>query len=271
MRDPKPPTRLLRASILAAALSLSASALAWAPPASTLPADSAAAAPNSRRAFSGLVVPSGPGTPAGERAAPAAGPADTILSTVLPLSGVLALVFLAAWVVRHLAARHGGMASAMGAGGGSPAGILEVLGRYPINRAQTLILLRVDRRVLLLAQSVGRGHSAPGMTTLADIADPESVASILTKVEEADGRSMTRQFQSLLDKAREGEALPHEDDAAGRRRTRSADGDLIETWDEPAPALPDAPAPAAPAPGRHDPVALLRSRLAAMNPGERAA
>ena len=68
---------------------------------------------------------------------------------------------------------------ALGPAGRAPSGVLEVLGRYPAGRGTLLILLRLDRRVLLVAQSGGR--TGTGMTTLCEIDDPASVASLLAK------------------------------------------------------------------------------------------
>ncbi|MGD9690783.1 MAG: FliO/MopB family protein [Phycisphaerales bacterium] len=238
----------------------------------TAPAE-ASPAPSSpgRLVFPGLAGADAD-APARGRAEPTA--AGTLLSTLLPLAGVLGLAFACAWVARRLARRDGALMSALGAGGRSPAGILEILGRYPLSRAQALILLRVDRRVLLLAQSRG-GRAGPTMTTLAEIADPEDVASILCKVEAADGRSMARQFQSLLERARDGEGAvePELEATDGRRRLLTPDGDAAELWDEA--RAREATSVLSPArveqAARVDPVAELRARLAAMAPEERAA
>lgn len=123
--------------------------------------------------------------------------ASSILGTLIPLTAVVSLILAAAWVVRRLARGSGSLAASMGAGGRSPAGVLEVLGRYPIGRGASLVLLRLDKRVLLLSQFAGaRGSS--GMTTLADINDPEEVASLLLKTREQEGESLSARFQSIL-------------------------------------------------------------------------
>ncbi|MGP1346408.1 MAG: flagellar biosynthetic protein FliO [Phycisphaerales bacterium] len=95
--------------------------------------------------------------------------------------GALAIVIALALVLRSLAravAGHaGGIRGQLGAGGRAPSGVLGVLGRFPIARGQTLVLLRVDRRVLLLSQTPA------GFGTLTEIVDPEEVASIVGKCE----------------------------------------------------------------------------------------
>lgn len=67
-----------------------------------------------------------------------------------------------------------------------------MLGRYPVARGQTLALLRVDRRVLLLCQSSG------GFSTLAEFTDPEEVASLLVKTRGEEGDSIAERFDGLL-------------------------------------------------------------------------
>ena len=86
-------------------------------------------------------------------------------------------------------------------GGRAPAGVLEVLGRYPVARGATLVLLRVDRRVLLLSQaSGGRFGLSTSFSTLCEMDDADDVASILTKTRDDAGESMSKRFQSLLER-----------------------------------------------------------------------
>lgn len=132
--------------------------------------------------------------PVAERA-----PSGLLGGTILPLAGVLALVILGGTVLRAGARRMGGIRSSLGAGGRSPAGILEILGRYPVGRGMSLVLLKLDSRVLLLSQSAG-GRFGAGATfsTLAEISDPEQVASILIKSRDADGDSLAERFRTML-------------------------------------------------------------------------
>lgn len=108
---------------------------------------------------------------------------------------VIGLAILLRTGVRRISARGGGLASQLGAGGRAPSGLLMVLGRFPIARGQTLVLLKIDRRVLLLCQ----GPS--GFQTLTEITDPEEVASLLVKSRDEEGESLASRFTSMLHRA----------------------------------------------------------------------
>lgn len=114
--------------------------------------------------------------------------------SVRTLAAVMALAALLAGV-RWLSARSGsggGLSGAMTLSPRAPSGILEVLGRYPVSRGHSLVLMRMDRRIVLL------GQSAAGFTTLSEVTDPDDVASILVKASESEPGSMTRRFNELL-------------------------------------------------------------------------
>lgn len=112
---------------------------------------------------------------------------------------VLVLAVAALMLLKLLARARGGLAGAVGAGGRAPSGILEVLGRYPLTRGETLILLRIDRRVLLLSHAkTGKLGSSSGTHTLCEITDPEEVASILVKTQDDQSRSLSERFTSVL-------------------------------------------------------------------------
>lgn len=120
-------------------------------------------------------------------------------STVIPLAGVLGLAAVGARLLRTAAKRSGSLRSALGAGGRAPSGIMEILGRYPVSRGATLVLLKLDSRVLLLSQtSGGRFGAGAGFQTLAEINDPEEVASILIRSRDAEGDSLAERFRSML-------------------------------------------------------------------------
>jgi flagellar biogenesis protein FliO len=119
------------------------------------------------------------------------------LQTVAALGGVVTLILIAGVVVKRVARRGGGLLGALGPGGRAPSGLMEILGRYPVGRGATLVLLKMDRRILLLCQGGGKLGGA-GMTTLSEITDPEEVASILLKTRDEEGDSMARRFQSVL-------------------------------------------------------------------------
>jgi flagellar biogenesis protein FliO len=147
----------------------------------------------------------------GERSAGGLG----ILRTLGAL-GVVTGLAIAGWVIVRLLARaHGGLAATFGPAGRAPSGVLEVLGRYPVGRAQTLVLLRVDRRVLLLSQSAtGRLGAGAAFTTLCEITEPEDVASILVKSRDDESAQNASRFNSLLSRFEQEHQAPF--DAQGR-------------------------------------------------------
>jgi flagellar biogenesis protein FliO len=146
---------------------------------------------------------------------------------------VLALIVVVALAIRAIARRQGGLMAAMGPGGRAPGGLLEVLGRFPIGRGQTLVLLKIDRRVLLLSQSSGgRLGAGAGMNTLCEITDPEEVASILIKGRDEGGDSMAHRFRSMLAGQSNTAALQSDSASAGRAVFENDAGDSTEIWDE---------------------------------------
>jgi flagellar biogenesis protein FliO len=159
--------------------------------------------------------------------------AGDAFKTVLSLGGVLALVGGAAFVLKRLARSHGGLRGAAGPGGRAPAGVLEVLGRYPLSRGQSLMLLKLDRRMLLLSQSAGGRLGGTSLTTLCEITDPEEIASILVKVRDEEGDSLARRFQSVLGKADRVTADAVSEADSGRRTTTNDSGDSAELWAQP--------------------------------------
>ncbi|GIW73677.1 MAG: hypothetical protein KatS3mg103_0199 [Phycisphaerales bacterium] len=111
---------------------------------------------------------------------------------------VVGLILVLAALARVAARRSGSLAAMLGPAGRAPSGVLEVLARYPVGRGQVLVLLRVDRRVLLLSQSVG-GRSA-GFTTLAQFDEPSEVAAILRQTRDEAGESMSARFRQALER-----------------------------------------------------------------------
>lgn len=146
------------------------------------------------------------------------------------LGGVLALAFAGAWLTKRIAKSRGGLVMALGAGGRAPSGVLLVLGRYPAGPGQQFVLLKLERRILLLSQSQRRGRGATGgFQTLCEITDPEEVASILQQTNDESEQSLTKRFSSLLHRAE-----TEVDDAVGesRRHERGAGGDSLELLDD---------------------------------------
>jgi len=140
--------------------------------------------------------------PAGERGG-APGPQQQPLRagegwwrTAASLGAVVVVILAVGAAARALARRSGGLMQALGPGGRAPSGLLQVLGRYPLGRGQMLVLLKLDRRVLLVSQSPGA--KGAGMHTLCEITDPEEVASILMLTADSEGRSLTARFREMV-------------------------------------------------------------------------
>jgi len=126
---------------------------------------------------------------------------NAMIQTALALAGVVALILVIAWVYeRSTRARRGLSAPARGGRARSPAGLIEVLARYPMGPRQSLVLLKFDRRVLLLNQTAPRGGPLV-TTTLCELTDAEDVASVLVKVRDADGESIDRAFRDAMERA----------------------------------------------------------------------
>lgn len=194
------------------------------------------------------------GTPRTTQAAPPAQPgssgpgtlssawqsASPLVRTVASLAAVLIVIMALAVLVRRLSKPGSPFAAALGATR-SPAGIIEVLGRYPLSRGHTLVLIKIERRILLLSHPVARLRSPAGqMTVLAQFDDPEDVASILLKAQDAEGASSAERFRQLLSKF----DTTHDDGvyeaqplATNRRASNSPDGDRVELWDDQPDAL----------------------------------
>lgn len=167
---------------------------------------------------------------AATEAQPLAGQAEAMPSvwrTLIPLAGVVGVILLLAALVRRSARGSGGLLGAMGPGGRAPSGVLSVLGRYPVGGGCQFVLLKVDRRVLLLSQQTGwRSRSkGSGFAVLTELTDPEEVASILVKTQDDKGTSIARRFgEYLQDQAPPADLV----DLTARRVERSAGGDVVE-------------------------------------------
>lgn len=168
---------------------------------------------------------------------------NSLVRTTGSLALVLGLIFLLATLAKKLTAGKSGLGAALGVGGPSPAGVLEVLGRYPLGRGHTLILLKVDNRVLLLAQSSGgvrlRG-SAGSLATLCEITTPEEVASILLKTQDAEDQSMNAKFRAMLSEADSKHDGVVDLTRGGKRATGPEANWLEETFETPAKQKPGA-------------------------------
>ncbi|MFI4896534.1 MAG: FliO/MopB family protein [Phycisphaerales bacterium JB059] len=187
-----------------------------------------------------------------------------VTKTVGALVLVIALILALAWGVRRVARSQGGLGAKLTAGGRAPSGVLEVLGRYPVSPKLSLVVLRFDRRVLLLAQS----HAAGGtMSTLCELNDPSDVASVLAKTSDADEvNSLFREAIAHAEQdvrtalAPETHVPLHEFDPGVRTVTATPDGDRVELLrDDPPPAFEQHP--------RQEEISPLRRRLDALRAG----
>lgn len=135
------------------------------------------------------------GEPAPERSAGASGGWARSLASVALVVGLILVLAAAA---RFLSRRSGSVAAMMGPGGRAPSGVIEVLARYPVGRGQVLVLLRIDRRVLLLSQNVsGKGG---GFTTLSQFDDPSEVAAILRQTRDEASESVSARFRQAMER-----------------------------------------------------------------------
>ncbi|MBB6430751.1 FliO/MopB family protein [Algisphaera agarilytica] len=104
------------------------------------------------------------------------------LSTLAALGVVIAMIFGARWLYTKM----GGAVVAR------PSPVVEVLSRTPVAPKNHVLLLRVGQRVLVV------GDSSSGLNTLADVTDPEEVASLLQAVSTHSDRSVSKNFNSLV-------------------------------------------------------------------------
>lgn len=126
------------------------------------------------------------------------------IQTVVALSGVILLILGLGQIYKRLAKSQGGLAGQFGAGGTAPSGIIEVLGRYTISRGMTLVVIKFDRKVLLVSHassSKGKAGRGSTMQTLCELDNPEDVASVLLKARDAAGDSIAKTFQQTLQDA----------------------------------------------------------------------
>jgi flagellar biogenesis protein FliO len=188
--------------------------------------------------------------------------------TMLSLLGVLGLIVLVMRLVRRYSMAQG-LAGALGAGGRAPSGVLEVLARYPIARGQSLVLLRLDRRVLLCCHTRGGKFGVGGgMTVLTELTEPEDVAAILVKTRDSASESIARRFQSILSRSEHDtdRVLSHAEASGStpRRRTTAPEAPRALPRGEAGRAAAYGLDVAVRAPSGADAADAIRRRLAAM-------
>lgn len=177
---------------------------------------------------------------AGANAEPAAGARgwSDVLAMGGPLALVVGLIVVCAGVLRRAAGATGPtLAAALGPGGHAPSGLLDVIGRYPIARGQTLVLLRMERRVLLLGHTLPTRSSPGGFATLAEVTDADEIASMLIKSRDARGESAANQFAEVIARMEQGE-LGEREALEQRRVIVTPAGDAATLWRDDPTAIP---------------------------------
>ena len=109
-----------------------------------------------------------------------------ILQTLAALGVVIALILL----LRAFLQRIGGASA-----GSTSSGLVEVVARTGIGPRTQVLFLRINQRVIVVAQS------SSGLQTLTELDDPEEVAWLLGRVESAKPMSISQGFRHLMHRA----------------------------------------------------------------------
>ena len=115
---------------------------------------------------------------------------DDNVAEVARVVGALAVVIGLILVARMVLTRVAGPL----AGGSRPSGVLEILARYPMGKQQSVVLMRLGRRVLVVH------HAGQAMTTLTDVSDPDEVADLLSRMESGSRLKDAARFRKSLEK-----------------------------------------------------------------------
>lgn len=108
-------------------------------------------------------------------------------TTLFSLSVIIGLILLCAWVMKKIQPLKVQSLST---------DVVEVLGKRPLDPRQQIFLIRCGSRVLLV------GSSASGMSTLAEISDPEERDAVIGLCRKPTEESrLAQSFQSLLAKS----------------------------------------------------------------------
>jgi len=144
---------------------------------------------------------------------PAAGVNAWPLWDALPLAVVLALIAGIALLVKKYIPVKRILTGA---------GVLDVVARLPLSSKQSLVLVRMGRRLVLV------GVSPEGLTRLDVVEDPEQVAAIAGEVASRREDSMSRAFADALG----GETNVYTDTAAGEDTSAAAGGAVRNLLDK---------------------------------------
>lgn len=113
---------------------------------------------------------------------------DSIPAWSLRTLGALAIVIFLILFLRGLIRRFAGPFAGIPAKGG----VLEILARYPFGKNQSLVLLKLDQKILLLCQT------PQNVQTITEVNEPEDVASLLKKIRDDNGESFDNKLERLL-------------------------------------------------------------------------
>lgn len=121
------------------------------------------------------------------------------------LAAVVALIFLLRWVAK----RFFGVS-----GVGRSTRAVQVLSRSPLSPRQQLVLLRVGRRLLVVADGGGQ------INTLSEITDPDEVAALVGQVQDDHADRGAKSFGAMFGKSR-GSYEGHDDDDSNANATEA--------------------------------------------------
>ena len=111
---------------------------------------------------------------------------------ILPLFAVLALIAVAAFVVKRFMPAKTLLTGA---------GALEIVARLSLSPKQTLILVKMGRRLVLL------GTTSDGITPLSEVTDSDQVAFLLGQAASGESTGMVEAFSQSIER----ESLAYED------------------------------------------------------------
>lgn len=143
-------------------------------------------------AFAGPVTVTGGNKAVAQPVSPQpASPAGTgYLRTTAALAAVVALIILLTWGYRAVAGHGGRLALLLR---GRHAGLIEVVSRLALSPRQSLCLVRIGPRLILLGLAPG------GVQALDVIQDPDLVAQLLGQAAQRRGDSHTAEFARCLE------------------------------------------------------------------------
>jgi flagellar biosynthetic protein FliO len=109
----------------------------------------------------------------------------------LSLAAVLGLIVILFWAAKRFLPRRA-------LGGQTPGGGMQLLARLPVAPKQSLLLVQVGRRLLVI------GDSGTGLSTLCEITDPNEAAALIGQLQ-TEKSSFTAALNSAAEKFRAAE------------------------------------------------------------------